>query len=207
MPFESNGCPIGQTSSSASAQATFNCTWFETEVAPLRELLTRYLRARFAALDDPEDIAQEACIRIFRLYRSGWRVRSAKAVLYRIARNLAVDHLRRQERTPVRDITYEHACRVPVDGPSVGEAVCRHQELEILREAIGRLPPRCRQVIHLRIDCGLRIREIADRLGISEATVENQITRAFARCRAYLREKCGPEPDRRGRLGKVRDAA
>lgn len=41
-------------------------------------------------------------------------------------------------------------------------------------------------MIHLRLDRGLRNREIARFLDISEGTVENQITRGFAQCREYM---------------------
>jgi RNA polymerase sigma-70 factor (ECF subfamily) len=81
--------------------------------------------------------------------------------------------------------------RLPVveERPAVGEAIAHAQELNILREAIGALPPRCRQVLTLCKLYGLSHREVAARLGISEHTVNAQVALGVIRCRNYLRER------------------
>ena len=53
-------------------------------------------------------------------------------------------------------------------------------------ETVAALPERCRLVYQLSREEGLNNRAIAQRLGISEKTVENQLTKALARLRTRL---------------------
>jgi len=55
-----------------------------------------------------------------------------------------------------------------------------------LRRAISTLPERCRQVVTLRMAYGLSQREIAQRLGITENTVERQMGKGFRRCTEFF---------------------
>ncbi len=61
------------------------------------------------------------------------------------------------------------------------------QELRrVIRDFTGQLPPRCQEIFRLSRFEHLSNREIADRLNISEKTVENQITIALGRLRRHL---------------------
>ena len=55
------------------------------------------------------------------------------------------------------------------------------QELERLGTIVAALPVQCRRVFELRKFDGLSHRDIAQRMGLSEKTVENHLTRALAR--------------------------
>ncbi len=57
-----------------------------------------------------------------------------------------------------------------------------------LRAAITELPPRMRQVVHLRIDRGLKYQEIAAILQVSVDTVKTQLHQARRRLREALGE-------------------
>jgi RNA polymerase sigma factor (sigma-70 family) len=70
----------------------------------------------------------------------------------------------------------------------VSETVARNQELALLTEAIQSLPARCRQILTLRKLYGLSQREIAERLGLSESTVSNQITIGIEKCTDFFAE-------------------
>ena len=64
------------------------------------------------------------------------------------------------------------------------------QELEEqLLQLVHSLPERCRLVYQLSREEGLSNKAIAAQLGISEKTVENQLTKALARLRAGLDDK------------------
>lgn len=56
----------------------------------------------------------------------------------------------------------------------------------MLREAVGELPPRMRRCVLLRIDRGLRYREIASVLQVSEDTVKTQLYQARHRLKDRL---------------------
>ncbi|MFM8488490.1 MAG: sigma-70 family RNA polymerase sigma factor, partial [Bacteroidota bacterium] len=64
-----------------------------------------------------------------------------------------------------------------------------NEELESrLHDAIGKLPERCRAVFALSRFEDLSHKEIAERLGISVKTIENQITKAMKLLRESLRD-------------------
>ena len=56
----------------------------------------------------------------------------------------------------------------------------------ILDKAIEALPPKCYQIFKLSQDYDVTNREIADKLGISVKTVENQITIAYKKLHSFL---------------------
>lgn len=60
---------------------------------------------------------------------------------------------------------------------------------EQLQQIVQALPERCRLVYQLSREEGLSNKAIAAHLGISEKTVENQLTKALARLRAGLGDK------------------
>ncbi len=169
--------------------------WFAREVAPLRPVLRNYLSARYRLGPDTEDIVQDACLRLWCRQRRG-RVTQPRGLLYAIARNLAVDLIRRRKRSPISDVTREQAWAV-ADERNAAEATARTQEWRLLAEAIDLLPSRCREVLCLRRLEGRPTAETARRLGVTESTVENHLGKALRRCAVYLREKgVGPGRER-----------
>jgi len=62
-------------------------------------------------------------------------------------------------------------------------------ELEnLFNESLNKLPERCREVFELSRLQGLRNREIAEKLNLSEKTVENQMTKALHVLREELKD-------------------
>ncbi|MBX3751220.1 MAG: RNA polymerase sigma factor [Opitutaceae bacterium] len=160
--------------------------WFDREIAPLRLRLRAYLNARYRLGTEADDVLQEACLRLWQLQQAG-RVTRARALLYAIARNLAVDLIRRRLRAPFADVTREQAWAVPDERDTV-ETIARTQECRLLAEAIELLPRRGREVTRLRRLEGRRAAETARELGLAESTVEYHLGKAQQRCAAYLRE-------------------
>lgn len=159
--------------------------WFVEHVQPHEALLRAWLQNRFPMETDPDDIVQEAYVRVWQAREKG-DVRSPKAFLFATARNLVVDRLRRQKVLPTESLVKEEALSVLAEGFDVPETVARNQELNFLTEAIQSLPERCRQVFTLRKVYGLSRGEIAGRLGISEYTVSAQLTIGLHKCTDYF---------------------
>jgi RNA polymerase sigma factor (sigma-70 family) len=159
--------------------------WFEQHVLPHGPALRGWLRGRFPTLSDPDDIVQEAFARVVRAQTAG-SIERPKAFLFTTARNLAIDSFRRRNVAVVESLTEWDGQHVLEEARGVSETVSHEQELEILTQAIQSLPERCRQVLTLRKIYGLSQKEIADRLGISEHTVEAQIGNGVRRCAAFL---------------------
>lgn len=159
--------------------------WFAEHVLPHEPMLRAWLRSKFTSEVDHDDIVQEAFLRLLQA-REEDKLESPKAFLFAIARNLAVDRMRRRQVARAEPLASEVVDLFFDDGVDVAETVARNQELELLTEAIQSLPDRCRQVFTLRKVYGLSQSEIAKTLGISEHTASAQLTIGLHKCTAYL---------------------
>lgn len=146
----------------------------------------RFLRRRMAAGPvDPEDIAQEAYIRMLQ-YEGSCEIRSPYFLLLRVARNVMQD-LRRAER--VRKIDRHRSLGgldLVSDAPDPERAAVHAEELECVLAAIDDLTPRCREVFLLHRFSHSAYPDIARYLGISVKMVEKHISTALARCSARV---------------------
>jgi RNA polymerase sigma factor (sigma-70 family) len=159
------------------------------------EELRRFVRQRTGSASIADDMVQETWIRANTT--SSVLPDNPRAYLYRMAGNLAIDHLRRQktwERAgfPVdkEQIDYygAEAEELPNNSHDPVEVAISQQELAALNAAVRELPDKCREVFLLYRGHGLSMREVAALLSISEKTVEKHIAKAMVHCRARLKE-------------------
>ena len=160
-------------------------SWFASEVQPHEAVLRAYLRSQFPSLEDTDDIVQETYVRLLRARERG-TIESTSGLLFATARNAARDLLRRRVTARTIPIAEIDESRVFDTAAGVVETVSRRQEASLLASAIAELPPRCREILVLRKFENLSHREIAQRLGIAEHTVEAQLTKALHRCEEFF---------------------
>jgi RNA polymerase sigma-70 factor (ECF subfamily) len=139
------------------------------------------LRDRSAA-EDVTALAFERAFRRRRSYRPGRG--SPRAWLFGIARNAALDELRRRGRTAA--LHAEPADEAP--GPE--DAADQGLRRAVVRQALAGLVPRDRELVGLKFHAGLSNAEIARVLGVSESNAGTQLHRAMRR----LREACDATP-------------
>lgn len=145
-----------------------------------RRELQAYLTETVRDPDLAADLTQETFLRYARQSDADAQtIEHVRSYLYRTARNLAIDHVRRQarQRTDVTDNST--LAEMPDDRPSMEDAVISRQRLEALRRAVDDLPVRTRQIFVLSRLEGLRQKEVADRLGISESSVRKHLAMAL----------------------------
>lgn len=159
--------------------------WFVEHVQPHEPALRAFLRRRFPSVRDIDDLVQEAYARLMRARRTG-TITEPRAYLFATARNAALDLFRQKQTISIEDLAKNTELSVVEDRPDAAEFASQTQEIELLVEAINALPERCREIITLRKLHGLAYREIAERLGISENTVNAQLAIGVVRCRQYL---------------------
>lgn len=158
--------------------------WFVAEVQPHEEALRAYLHG-LVPPSDFDDIVQETYLRLLRARERG-PIASPRGLLFAIARNAARDRFRRHATADTFPIAEIDESRVFDDAPNAAETASRQQETDLLTAAIAALPPRCREILVLRKFENLSHREIAQRLGIAEHTVEAQLTKALHRCEEFF---------------------
>jgi RNA polymerase sigma-70 factor (ECF subfamily) len=138
----------------------------------------------------PEEVVQDIFLRIWNT-RERLDIRgSVQAYLIRAARNLAFRTARRERSQ--RHIVDELRRSQPSGGPqttNLGEHKIEESELEkATRRAIDELPARMREIFLLHLDHELRAPEIAAILGITPATVHNQVYRATKHLAGRLKD-------------------
>lgn len=145
--------------------------------------VVRFLRRRGASYEDARDLAQEAYVRLLK-YEGSADIESPSAMLFRIAGNVATDHLRAaaQNRGP-RHVDIE-ACddEVASELPSAERELSAEQDVSAIDKAIAGLSPRCRRVFLLSRVEELTYAEIAERCGVSVKAVEKHVSRALRAC-------------------------
>lgn len=162
--------------------------WFSDEVHPHEPKLRAWLHAQFPTLTDVDDLVQESYARLLRARETG-RVENAKTYLFATARHAALDFFRRKRVVSIECVEEIGDLSVLEEGAGVVDSVNRAQELELLSEAMQTLPDRCRHVLVLQKIHGLSYKEIAQRLGITESTVNAQIAKGVLRLRDYMRAR------------------
>jgi RNA polymerase sigma-70 factor (ECF subfamily) len=162
--------------------------WFDQQVQPHESMLRAWLRARFPALKDVDDLVQESYARLLRAREQGAAF-EVKSYLFATARNAALDLVRRNKVVVIERVENMEHLSVLEESPGVGEALSRDEELVLLAEAIQSLPDACRHVLVLQKIHGLSYKGIAARLGISERTVNAQIAKGVLRIRDYVRTR------------------
>ena len=159
--------------------------WFAEHVQPHVAMLRAWLQSRFPRGVDLDDVLQESYLRVLQA-RAKQPLQSPKAFLFAVARNLALDQVRRREVAGGKDLVSIDDIDVLDEHDGIPETVARNQELELLTEAIQALPDRCRQIFTLRKIYGMAQRDIAEKLGISEHTVSAQLTLGVQKCTQFL---------------------
>ena len=151
-----------------------------------RAALQKYLRKFTAGAEDVEDLVQEAYVRMCAI-PDGQVVEAPRALLFRIARNLAVDRARRKVSHATDDVADFEPLNVSSEEAEPDEQVDLRRCFESFCAAVDSLPPLCRRVFVLRKVYQLSHAEIAQVLGVSHSTIEKHVAKGLVRCRDQLR--------------------
>jgi RNA polymerase sigma factor (sigma-70 family) len=180
--------------------------WFLNQVFRHGAALHRYLRRFTSGSEDIEDLVQETYVRMYAIEDRD-AVASPRALLFRIAHNLAVERARRQ----ISRATDTVADFAPLDVDTLeappDEQIDSRRRFESFCAAVDRLPPLCRRVFVLRKVYKLSHTEIAEVLGVSHSTIEKHVAKGLLRCRDYLREHGMLEPSEPSTAGDTRRRA
>jgi RNA polymerase sigma factor (sigma-70 family) len=167
--------------------------WFVREVLPLEASLVQFLRQNWRHTDDIADLRQDVYVRV---YESAHKEipHSAKSLVFTIARNLLIDRYRHNRIVPIEGVADLEAIDIASDEPGPDRSMIARDELRHLKNALDRLPPRCREAMMLKRVERLTRTEIAQRMGISENTVKRHLTDAAHLLADMLyMDRSGPE--------------
>jgi len=141
---------------------------------PLRRYLARLLDDRTTA----EDVCHEAFVKVLLHWDDCDEVANARGWLYRIAKNTAYDHLRRQRRVVMTPLTDTHEA---IAGAAALEA--QFADAEPVWAALNHLPDHYRVPLLLQLAVGYPLHTIAATLGCNVNTIKTRLHRARLRFR------------------------
>jgi len=134
--------------------------------------------------DDAEDIVQQAFVSLWQKMGSIGIHTSARAYLYKAVYNSSLDFLK-HEKVKKRYENETIKSGIEMLHSNGSEEKELHKKLEY---AINELPEQCGKIFRMSRFDGLKYREIAAELNISEKTVENQMGKALKILRAALKD-------------------
>lgn len=152
-----------------------------------------YLMGMVRDREVANDLFQETFLRVIRALRSdrGSYERQGRwlAWVMRIARNSALDHLRRRKKwRDVEDGDESYWERMPDEMPAADERLSTVQQTALLESCIERLPDEQREVVLLRHDTDLTFREIAELTDVSINTALGRMRYALINLRKMMTE-------------------
>jgi RNA polymerase sigma-70 factor (ECF subfamily) len=156
--------------------------------------LPRYLWTLTGSREAAEDLFQETWVRVLEkghLYNPRWRF---EAWLFSIARNLAIDLLRRRQPESLEALLHPDDERTPREWPdresaTPFEAVAAGEQSERVKGVLRRLPPDAREVLVLRFQEDLGLNEIAEVVRAPLSTVKSRLYRGLEALRNLLEEE------------------
>ena len=150
--------------------------WLGRHVIPHEPALRNWLRRRAVEGLDVDDIVQEVYTRLVAL-PSVDHVENPKTYAFQAASSVMINHIRRLKVVSIESVAgFEHL-DVADEGASPERVVADRDELRRLERTLAALPSRVAEVFRLRRIEGLSQREVAERLGLAESTVEKHIAR------------------------------
>ena len=165
--------------------------WLARTVLPLEPALRGWLSRHPVAGLEPDDVVQETYA-ILSSLESVEAIRNVRAYMFQTARSVMLQHLRRARIVPFESLNDVERSRPPIDAFTPERHVAGREALRHVRDLIDGLPKKCREVFTLRKVMGFSQKEIAQRMGISENTVEKHVGKAVRHLMTALAD--GGEP-------------
>lgn len=162
--------------------------------------LEKYLARKLDSPEDAAEVAQEAFLRLHRLEEPE-TLDNARAFLFQVATNLALDQLRRRklqfrllkmERSQVEAGEQQD---INASGVSPEQILGAQEKLRVIYSAVDELPLKVKQAFLLHRRSGLSYSDIAQDMGVSVSSVEKYILQALKHCRKRLAAYFPPEDD------------
>ncbi|HTL51724.1 MAG TPA: sigma-70 family RNA polymerase sigma factor [Planctomycetota bacterium] len=139
-----------------------------------------------------EDLAQEVLIRIFQAGKGYQPKARFRTYLFRIARNLWIDHCRREQHS-AKNVSLDAADEngnglrgTLAAAEPAGSSANASAERDLIHRAIEQLPVEQREVVLMSQIQGLLYEEVAEALEIPVGTVKSRMFHALRRLREIL---------------------
>jgi RNA polymerase sigma-70 factor (ECF subfamily) len=143
-----------------------------------------FLCAELGSAAEAEDVLLEAFLAVLRARDRTPELRSFKAWLFEVAKNLCLNRVRSRRRAGRAIEAAGRTMEASAPPPGADQRLERHEQVVLLERAVARLPPPLAEVFRLRAT-GLSYEEVATVLKVPVGTVKSRV-HEMVRC---LREE------------------
>jgi RNA polymerase sigma-70 factor, ECF subfamily len=137
--------------------------------------------------EQSEDIVQNVFVKIWQKYQNVKHIDDLKPYLYKTVRNSSLNYIRdknvKEERLNDAHNYYYSDTNLQIETENRGNI-----DTNKIHETIAKIPDKWREAFIFSKYENLKYREIADKMGISEKTVEKYISKALAFLRIELKD-------------------
>ena len=194
-------CPVADPSSAGEPldPAAEPCTnrpmersehvrWFAREVLPHEADVRRWLARRVRGLPGchVDEIVQETYARLWAVGAA--RILNPRAYFFVTARHVVGEVLRRSRVVSIETMADVEVLDIAHEDVGPERRLSGREEVERVRQVMAKLPPKCREAFELRKFGELSQREIAQRMQLSESTVEKHLVKALRIIMSELQE-------------------
>jgi RNA polymerase sigma-70 factor, ECF subfamily len=169
---------------------------FDYLVQKFRRPLVSFMYRMARNLAVAEELSQEVFLRVYRSRQSYAAEAKFTTWLYRIATNLALNHIRdtkheRAENTVALDESDEEsglAFELPDPSLSAEQHMLRRERMQAIRKQVESLPERQRMAVIMHKYQSMDYREISKVLKLSESATKSLLFRAYETLREKLKD-------------------
>ena len=142
--------------------------------------IAKSLRRRGLPEETAADLTQDTFLRVLASPPSESKtVHNPAAYLYRVARNLGIDHQRRERLLRWVDLSSDDFASIADPSPSPETAVYDRQKIQLMRAALQELPERTRTAFELHRIREMTIADVAQQIGLSPSRTWSLIRDAY----------------------------
>ena len=148
------------------------------------ESLSNFAASKLYSLEDARDIIHDLFLKLWEDRKHLNITSNLKTYLFTITRYRIIDKIRRnitREEYAVMLQSLSNAYQ-----PNVEQQIAAKELQQTIENCIDGLSPKVKEIYHLSREENLSIPEIAEKLGLSEQTVKNQLSTALSRIRKSL---------------------
>lgn len=148
--------------------------------------LVYYIQRMVGDKEEATDIIQETYTKAIEKSKQ-LNIKNERAFLYKIARNIAIDQSRKNQRREF--IVYEEDDFTIPKNEQPDEIILENVKEEILLEALDSLPKHLQQVFVLHVFEELSKKQISSMMNLNLNTVQKYVINATTKLAAYIKQK------------------
>lgn len=139
------------------------------------------------------EIVQEVFLKLWVNRETLTKIETPSAWLFRVASNFSISHFRKQEldKRLLREVKNANGGEEAATNTDTVDELSAKELKALIKTAVDQLPEKRRQIYLLLREDGLSRKEVAEKLGLSENTVRNQLAISMQSIQEHIKKNTG----------------